>query len=204
MFRNKVVTERATHLIVNNHNIVVIYNSLRIVTTLYLWLINRNFNNNSGLGCSGSGCGSSSTNLLGNCSFNRLRISLFCFSYSALNLVLVCHRLVCLLSLNYLISLNNLSSIHLVPSSDVAHNGNGHPSFRVLFCARILHIIGSLLLSLLFSLGYIPSGFSCSIFFSLHGTITSLKTVKLFNIFYRATRFTHSLFHLTILKNSSL
>ena len=47
MFRNKVVTERATHLIVNNHNIVIIYNSLRIITTLYLWLINRNFNNNS-------------------------------------------------------------------------------------------------------------------------------------------------------------
>ena len=47
MFRNKVVTERATHLIVNNHNIVIIYNRLRIITTLYLWLINRNFNNNS-------------------------------------------------------------------------------------------------------------------------------------------------------------
>ena len=47
MFKNKVVTERATHLIVNNHNIVIIYNSLRIMTTLYLWLINRNFNNNS-------------------------------------------------------------------------------------------------------------------------------------------------------------
>ena len=47
MFRNKVVTERATHLIVNNHKIFIIYNSLRIITTLYLWLINRNFNNNS-------------------------------------------------------------------------------------------------------------------------------------------------------------
>ena len=47
MFRNKVVTERATHLIVNNHNIVIIYNHLRIITTLYLWFINRNFNNNS-------------------------------------------------------------------------------------------------------------------------------------------------------------
>ena len=42
----------------------------------------------SDLGFSGSGCGSgvssSSTNLLRNCSFNRLRISFCCFSYSAL------------------------------------------------------------------------------------------------------------------------
>ena len=36
MFRNKVVTELVTHLIVSNHNIVIIYNNLRIITTLYL------------------------------------------------------------------------------------------------------------------------------------------------------------------------
>ena len=43
--RDKVVTERTTHLIASNHNVVIIYNSLKVITTLYLCLINRNFDN---------------------------------------------------------------------------------------------------------------------------------------------------------------
>ena len=139
----------------------------------------------SGLGCSGSGCGSSSTNSLGSCTLNRLRISLFCFSSSALNSA--CHLSFSLPSfLKLPISSNNLSSTYLVPNSDVRHDGNWHPSFRVLFYDRTLHIVGFPLLSPLVVLDYthtcqrdLPVAFP----FRFTTPITSLKAVNLGSIF---------------------
>ena len=38
-FRNKVVTERATHLIARNHDVVIVYNSLKAIGYNYIILM---------------------------------------------------------------------------------------------------------------------------------------------------------------------
>ena len=157
----------------------------------------------SGLGLSGSGWGSgvscSSTNLLGNCSFNRLRILLFCFSYSALISA-------CILSFS-LPSFRKLPNFVKYPfnntfSSEIGCNAKwqwaSQFSFFIL-CPHYSHNWLPFALSSLLAWLY-SFWFSCSISFCVSACITCLKPVKLFNILWCTARFTHSLLHLTILQ----
>ena len=129
--------------------------------------------------------------------------SFLCFVFALISVVF--HCLVCLLSFNSLTFLNDLSSIHLVPNSDVTHNGNGHSSLRVLFRDRILRTIGSPLLSLLFLLDYTRSCFYRNIFFSLHCGIY-YKSQNRQTLQYLLLHYTIyiSFFHLITLTMSSL
>ena len=156
----------------------------------------------SGLDFSGSGCGSPSTNLVGNCSFNRFRMYRFCFLYSAF--ISACFSSFSLLSFLKFRRLNNPSSIHSVPSSDAMHNGNGHPGFRVFIYVRILRTIGFPLLSLLFSLDYTRSCYYRNIFFRFTEFVTSLKNRETLQYLWLHYTICLSCFHLTELSMSSL